>query len=155
MKTIVLGLGNPILTDDAAGLRVAGAIRQKNRRPDVFIEEAGVGGLELLEILSGYDKAIIIDVIQTPGLKAGRIHRLDASALDATRHAATPHDINFATALELGKRLGIKLPPDITIFAIEVEDVTSFGEKCTPRVEKAIPACADMVIRELGEISPP
>jgi hydrogenase maturation protease len=149
MKTLVLGLGNPILTDDAAGLRVARAVRERLNHPDVFIEEAGVGGLELLEILTGYDKAIIIDAIQTPGLKAGQIHKLDTSVLDATRHAATPHDINFATALELGKRLGIKLPKDITIFAIEVEDVTSFGEKCTPQVEKAVPICAEMVMREL------
>jgi hydrogenase maturation protease len=150
MKTLVLGLGNPILTDDAAGLRVAAAVRDRLCRPDIFIEEAGVGGLELLEILTGYDKAIIIDAIQTPGLKAGQIHKLDASVLDATRHAATPHNINFATALELGKKLGVKLPREIAIFAIEVEDVTSFGEKCTPKVEKAIPACAEMVMSELG-----
>ena len=59
--------------------------------------------------------------------------------LASTRHSGTPHDVNIATALELGKKLKLKLPREITIFAIEVEDVTSFSEECTPGVKKADP----------------
>ena len=151
MKTLVLGLGNPILTDDSVGIRVARAVQNRVDRPDVTVEEAGMGGLGLLDVLAGYDKAIIIDAIQTEGGRIGRIFRLGFDSLDSTRHAATPHDINLATALELGKRLGIKLPRDMLIFAIEVKEVTSFSEECTPQVEKAIPICAGMVIKELDK----
>lgn len=42
------------------------------------------------------------------------------------------------------------LPQDIVVFAIEVKDVTTFREGCTPEVRKAIPIVVDMVIRELG-----
>jgi len=63
----------------------------------------------------------------------------------ATQHAASPHEVNFATALELGNRLGLALPQQITIFAIEVENVNSFSEECTPEVEHAIPVVADMM----------
>lgn len=39
----------------------------------------------------------------------------------------------------------------LIIFAIEVENVSSFSEECTPEVERAIPLCVEMVIEELNE----
>ncbi len=96
-----------------------------------------------------YDKVIIIDAIKTGGGEAGKVYRLGAENLGAIRHSASPHDINLATALELGKKLGTALPQQIIIFAIEVVDVTTFSEKCTPEVEKAIPLAASMVAEEL------
>jgi len=60
------------------------------------------------------------------------------------------HDIEFATALELGKKLGLALTQQIIVFAIEAADVRTFSEECTPEVRRAIPICAKMVIQELG-----
>lgn len=149
MKTLVLGLGNPILCDDAVGCRVAATLQQKVHDPDIDIREESLAGLDLLEMLSGYDRAIIIDAIQTGKGQPGRIYRLGPEALARTRHAASPHDVNLATALQLGEKLMLKLPREIIIFAIEVEDVTTFSEECTPAVLKAIPKCVEMVAREL------
>lgn len=151
VRTLVLGLGNPILADDSAGIRIVQALQDRLSDPQVTIMEASIAGLDFLEILAGYDKAIIIDAIQTGG-RGGQIYRLDPGALKTTQHAGTPHDVNFITALELGKQLGLSLP-EIVIFAIEVEDVTSFSEECTPAVAAAIPVCADMVLKELNESS--
>ncbi|MBI5828855.1 MAG: hypothetical protein HZB20_04795 [Chloroflexi bacterium] len=66
MKTLILGLGNPILGDDALGLRVAALVRQ--RLPPgsaIEVDEEYWGGLRLMERLVGYDKAILIDAICT------------------------------------------------------------------------------------------
>jgi Ni,Fe-hydrogenase maturation factor len=49
----------------------------------------------------------------------------------------------------LGKKLGLALPQRIIIFAIEIEDDSTFSEQCTPEVKKSFPAIVDMVIREL------
>jgi hydrogenase maturation protease len=149
LKTLVLGLGNPILSDDSAGCRVAMALQEKLHMPDVDIREASIAGLDFLDMLAGYDRTIIIDVIQTGHGKPGEIYRFGPGTLANTRHTGTPHDVNFATALELGKKLKLALPREITIFAIEAEDVTSFSEECTPEVTQAIPECVAMVIREL------
>ena len=149
MKTLVLGLGNPILSDDSAGYRVAMVLKDRLHMPDVDIQEAGIAGLDFLDMITGYDRTIIIDAIQTEKGKPGQIYRLGPEILADTRHTGTPHDVNLATALELGRKLKLKLPRIITIFAIEVEDVTSFSEDCTPAVAKAIPECVEMVIREL------
>jgi hydrogenase maturation protease len=149
MKTLVLGLGNPILCDDGVGCRIAAALQQKIHDPDIDIREESIAGLDLLELLSGYGRAIIIDAIQTGKGKPGRVYRLGPEALAQTRHATTPHDVNLATALELGEKLKLKLPREIIIFAIEVEDVTTFSEECTSAVLKAVPKCVEMVAREL------
>ena len=146
-----MGLGNPILSDDGVGCRIAIALKDLLHNPDIDIMEASIAGLDFLDMLTGYDRTIIIDAIQTDKGTPGQIYRLGPEILASTRHAGTPHDVNLATALELGKRLNLKLPRKITIFAIEVEDVISFSEECTPEVEKAIPACVKMVIQELRE----
>ncbi len=149
MKTLILGLGNPILSDDGVGIRVARALEGRLNQPNVNVMETSVAGLDFLELLVGYDRAIIIDAIQTNEGKAGQVYRLEPEAFNATRHASTPHDVNFATALELGKRLGLALPQQIIIFAIEVENVTTYSEECTPKVRDAIPVCVEMVMQEL------
>jgi len=151
MKTLVLGLGNPILSDDGVGLLVAQKVKHRVNQQQVTVMETSMGGLDLLDILANFDKAIIIDAIQTRDGKVGQIYRLEPGALDATRHSSTPHDINLVTALELGKRMGLSLPRQIVFFAIEVADVTTFGEKCTPGVEQAISLATDMVLQELKE----
>jgi len=152
MKTIILGLGNPILSDDGVGNRVAQELEDKvAQRQDVAVMETSLSGLSLIDLLAGYDKAIIVDAIQTKGGKAGRIYRLAPDAFNNTRHASSPHDVNFATALELGNKLGIAMPKQIVIYAIEVTDTSTFGEKFTPQVKKAIPKCVESVIKELNE----
>ena len=66
MKTIILGLGNPILSDDGVGNRVALELEDKlAQRQDVTVIETSMSGLSLIDMLAGYDKAIIVDAIQT------------------------------------------------------------------------------------------
>ena len=101
-------------------------------------------------MLAGYDKAIIVDAIRTVGGKVGQVYKLEPHMLDATRHAGSPHDVDFATALELGSRLGLGLPRQIVIFAIEVADTATFSEDCTPKVRQAIPKAVEMIVEELG-----
>ncbi len=151
MKTLVLGLGNPILSDDSVGFRVVQGLKDKFSRPGLTLMESSASGLGLLDLITGYDKVIFIDAIQTEGGQAGKIYRLNTENLGDTRRLGSTHGINLATALELGKRLGVALPQDIIIFAVEVVDVTNFSEKCTPEVEKAIPLAVSMIAEELGD----
>ena len=150
MKTLVLGLGNSILSDDGVGIYIARELKNVLKQGKITVAEASIAGLGLLDLLVGYDRVIIIDAIQTPGGKTGQIFRLNSNAFDTTRHTATTHNFNFATALELGRQLGLELPHKIVIFAIEVADVNTFSEECTPKVKKAIPKCIEMVLQEIN-----
>jgi len=148
-KTLILGMGNSLLSDDGVGLYVAAELRNKLNEPEMTIMETGVAGLSLLDLLVGYARAIIIDAIQTVGGKAGQVYRLGPESFDTTRRTATSHDVDFTTALEFGKKSGLALPQEIVIFAVEASDVSTFSEECTPEVSKAIPVCAKLVIQEL------
>jgi len=77
MKTLILGLGNPILSDDGVGVGVAGELEGRLDQQEVTVVETSMAGLSLLDLLIGYDRVIIIDAIQTVGGKAGQIYRLD------------------------------------------------------------------------------
>ena len=150
-KTLVLGLGNPLLTDDGVGLRVARELRARlTGRPDVVVEEDYWGGLRLMERMVGYDRTIVIDAICGGG-EPGTIRCLHVQDMP-TQHTASAHDATLSTALRFGHRVGAALPDpdDVLVVAVEAADVTSFGEDCTPQVDAAIPRAVETVLRELG-----
>jgi len=150
MKTLILGMGNPIMGDDGVGIWAARALKDRFNEEEVTVMETSMAGLNLLELLADYDRAILIDAIKTGEGEVGQVYRLKPEMFNNTRHAISTHGVDFSTALELGNRLGLSLPREIALFAIEVEDVNTFSEKCTPKVEKIIPVVADMVIQELS-----
>jgi hydrogenase maturation protease len=150
MKTLILGLGNPLVTDDSVGLRVAAELRTRLAgRPDVDVEEDYWGGLRLMERMAGYDRAIIVDAIQS-GAPPGTIHLLSPGDVP-TQRSASSHDMNLPTALALGRQAGIHLPEDrsILLVGIEAEDILTFGERCTPAVAAAVPQAVEDVVRAL------
>jgi len=150
MKTVVLGLGNPILCDDGVGIRVARELERRVNREDVEVLEASLSGLGLLDLLAGYDRAVIIDAIETGKGKAGEIYRLGPEDFESARHLSGVHDADFATALDFGRQAGLSLPRQIVIFAVEAADTSTFSEECTPDVSRAIPVCVEMVLQELN-----
>jgi len=149
MKTLVLGWGNPILSDDGVGIKVAQEVKEKLSYPQITVAETSTAGLSLLDSIVGYDKVIIIDAVQTKEGNAGQIYRMELQNFSSTKHFSSPHQINLATALELGKMLNLAMPQEITIFAVEAKEITTFSEKCTPEVEQAIPKLVKMVMEEL------
>lgn len=150
MKTLVLGIGNPILSDDSAGIKAAQAVAAKVSDPQVRVAETSEAGLSLLDAIVGYDRVIIIDTVQTGKGRAGQIYRLSPENFSFAKHFSSPHQVNLITALELGRSLGLAVPQQIVIFAVEAQDISNFGERCTPEVEQAIPELVRMVLQELG-----
>ena len=150
MKTLVLGIGNTVLCDDGVGIRVAAEVSKRISDPAITVEEACHGGLFLLEAFLGFDHVVLIDAIQTDGGTPGQVYELRPEHFSSARHLSSPHQMDFATALDLGKALGLSVPSNMDIIAVEAEDVTSFRDRCTPEVERAIPVAADMVLRKCG-----
>lgn len=156
LRTHLIGLGNPILTDDGVGVRVAESVRAAlPAGAAVDVSEVSVGGLSLMEAMVGYDRVILVDALLQPGIVPGVITRLtldDLEAISATQHSASPHDANLVTALSAGRRLGLSLPEDIVVFGVGVANVVDFGDTPTPLVAAAIPRAVRMVLDELGYV---
>ena len=159
MKILLVGMGNPVLTDDAIGVRLAKDFKARFgwvlRAPSVsVVEECSVGGMNLLDVVAGYDRLIVLDSIKTEGGTPGTWYHFTGESLRETMNLSNVHDANFATALELGRRLGHKIPPEraIHIIAIEVEDNITFAETMTPILETAYPLISKEIFTEILQL---
>ena len=155
MPVLVLGLGNPILGDDGVGWRVVEEVERRFQSSrtgfpkSVEFDYVSLGGLALMERLIGYERAILVDAIQTPGGRPGDVYRLALDDLP-TAHADSAHDASLKAALELGRRLGAALPADIALVAIEAARVFDFGETLSSDVQASVPAAAQAVLAVLA-----
>ena len=62
---LILGIGNEILTDDGIGIKIIKDIQNQKQPIQADYKTASTGGLEILEIICNYKKAIIVDAIKT------------------------------------------------------------------------------------------
>ncbi len=161
-KTIVIGLGNPFLTDDGVGVKVAYEIEKalgSNIPANLTVTEASVGGLRLMEMLVGYDRVILIDaILKNNGDQPGTIYQMtldDLRHISPTQHSSSAHDTSLVTALEAGLAMGLHLPAHFTIYAVSVENILDFSEEPTPAVAAAIPKVTRAVLEELHLSLPP
>ena len=157
MKTIIVGLGNPILGDDGVGWQVASRLQQViELPPDVSIDNLAVGGISLMEALIGYDRAIIIDSIVTGTAPIGDVnhYQLDNLPKPASGHTSSAHDTTLPEALEMGRTLGAQLPEEISIVTIESHKVYEFSDELTPEVAAAVPRAERIILDLLLESRP-
>ena len=146
MKTLVLGLGNTILSDDGVGIHVARLIKEK--LPDVDVIEASAAGFRVVDEIIGYDKLILIDSIRTKNGQPGNYYKFGIEEFKSTLHHSSPHDMDMFSALELMKKHAADLPKEIIIYAIEIEDIFTFSEQCTEKVAELIPEITSIIIKE-------
>ena len=153
-ETLVLGMGNPYLRDDAVGIRLARYLRRRlGEVPGVrYVEECSVGGLGILDLVAGHDRLVVLDSIEA-GENPGSWVRFDGSALRESMNLRNVHDTNLATALELGRRLGLRIPAEreVHVFAVQIEVNLTFAERMTEALESRFPEYASEIY---GEVAP-
>jgi len=151
VKTLVLGVGNPILSDDGVGIHIARKLKEM-RLSGVTVEELAASGLELLDMVVGYDEVIIIDAIQTKDGRPGDFYELEEKDFEKSIHGSSPHGINIATALALGRKIvPEKMPKRVTFVAVEADDVVNVSERLTEKVQNAVPGILDKIVNEIGK----
>jgi hydrogenase maturation protease len=148
MKTLVIGLGNPILGDDGVGWKVAEAVK-KQITPDlpIDIDRVSLSGISLMEYLIGYQRAILIDAfaLEEP---IGSILVLKLSELPnySAFHTASAHDISLQKAIQLGRSMGAQLPEDIVVVGITIKQIYDFSEELSLPVAQVIPQAVQIVL---------
>ncbi|MBI4785886.1 MAG: hydrogenase maturation protease [Chloroflexi bacterium] len=153
--TLILGLGNPLLGDDGVGWRVLEQLKNKVtnsefRIPDFEFGCHAGGGLSLMERLVGYERAILIDALATDHGPPGTVHHfaLEAMTNPAAGHLSSSHDTTLQNALAAGRELGVELPREIVLVAIESPRVWDFAPELSPRVADAVPR-AVVIVQEI------
>ena len=148
-RIVIVGLGNPLLTDDAVGLRAAALLAERLSGAPVDVIESSWGGMRFVDLLAGYDRAILLDAIEWRRGPPGTVYRLTPDAAIPTMRAVSYHDVSLGTALALGRSLDIPLPTETVFFAVEAQDTRTFGESLTPAVEAALPEVVRRVEAQL------
>jgi hydrogenase maturation protease len=163
-RVIVVGLGNPVLGDDGVGWRVADEVERRlidgaapgeldPKRSGVQIERLGVGGIRLMETISGFGAAILIDAAEFPGQAPGEVRTWGFDELPdhGAGHLDSVHDASLVTALALGRRLGAEIPDRIHVVTIQAGSTDVFGEELSREVAAAVPAATEAVLDLLPE----
>ena len=164
-RTLVIGLGNPILGDDGVGWRVAEEVRRRIPNPQYPTAKEGLGigdcaievdcvplgGLSLMERLVGYDRAILVDAMGTGQQPIGSVSCLALEDLPdpSAGHMTAAHDASLPTSLKVGRAMGAHLPEQVTIVAVEAQAVYDFSEELSAPVAKAVPAAVATVMKLL------
>ena len=151
-NTLILGLGNDILTDDGIGPRITHDLAQMINDPDVQFDTACCGGLEIMEHIKGYKKVVFIDAIRTSDGKPGDVYYFIPSDFRETSNLSNLHDVSFLTALKLGNTLNLGLPADLHIIAVEIIEDMEFSEEFTPPLKEKYPGILEEVCAEVRRI---
>jgi hydrogenase maturation protease len=143
----VIGVGNLLRADDAAGILVA---RRLRARPGVRILEQNGEPAALLEALRGARAAFVADA--AAGSEPGRVHRLDAvkQTLPAGLFACSTHGVGVAEAIELARALGA-LPPVCLVYALEGTRFEN-GAALSEALARALPEAAARIEADLDAV---
>ena len=144
---LILGLGNTILRDDGVGIKVARYIAELGHDTDVVVKEAELAGFALIDMLEGFEHAIVIDAVRVASGTPGDVVVFESGFLQPSLHLVAGHQIDMPTALEMGRQMGRPMPGTVYIVGIHVEDDCTFDEECTPAVAAAIPTAAHVALR--------
>lgn len=150
MKTIILGVGNQILGDDGVGVQVANELKKRIKHPYIIIDEAITGGMNLLELILGYDKAIIIDAVKSENGKNGQVKKIPLTEF-STMRSCNPHDVSLFEAIKMAEKMGEdRIPNEIIIIGILMKNIPcEFSEKLSPKIQEAVPKAITLILKEI------
>ncbi len=147
VKTLVLGLGNLVLSDDGLGVHAVEALRADPRvPPEVVLMDGGTQGLNLLPHISAYQRLLVIDAIDV-GEKPGTLVRIEGKALQRLSGKASVHQLGFADLLVALELLG-ESPEEVVLFGVQPLS-TDWGTELTPPVADALSQLPDVVVKQL------
>jgi hydrogenase maturation protease len=145
MKGLLLGMGNPILSDDGVGLLV---VRQlAPRLPHMAVAESALVGMGLLDLMEGYDRLFLVDALIADNGEVGDVRRL--SPEQRTCHLVTSHGASFPELLQMGRDLGRRLPREVAIYGIVIASAPPFGERLSPYLSARMQAIVDCIAADI------
>jgi hydrogenase maturation protease len=150
-KTLILGVGNYLMSDDGLSVHVLERLQANNLIPDnIQMVDGGTCGLDLLQYLEGVSNLIIIDAINTRDGIPGSIIRLDGDQVPAYLSLKiSPHDIGLPDLLATAKLRDL-YPEKIVVFGIQPASL-DLGVELSPEVASKVDALIELIQKEVNE----
>ena len=148
MRTLVLGLGNEHAGDDGVGVLAVRPLKGE-LAGDADVVESAASGLALIEVLAGYDRALIVDSIRTGRAPPGTITEL-ALAEVGTVAAPSLHQAGIPELAAVARRLGLGFPAQTRVLAVEIAEPPTFGAGLSQPVAAALAPLRERVRAQLA-----
>lgn len=145
---LLLAMGNDLLGDDAVALLAARAVAEQVDPGSIDVVETSEAGLALMERMTGYDQALLMDSVQTGKHPVGSIIEFQMGDFSKVI-APSPHYAGMPEVFDMASRLGIPMPTDLRILAVEVANPFDFSPSLTPWVQDALPHLVDAALQVL------
>ena len=156
MKTLILGMGNPILSDDGVGLCIAKSLQNRIQGTDIALST--LVGMNLLDTILGYESLFVIDAMTSRSNHdqdaIGRLTRFSAEDRFGTLHLFSSHGMNIFDLLEFGKQCGFQVPRLEAVYGIEIGSDVAFGEALTPELQEKVPGIIETIVADMKAFLP-
>jgi hydrogenase maturation protease len=146
-KSILIGLGNPIMSDDGAGLAVSREVHK--RLTDFDFDLSCSSGFDIVDRILGYDMAVIIDSMVSGERSPGAVARLDLATSAATLRSRDSHGVGFVDAIETARSLGAPVPRRVLVYGVEVINPFAVGGEISGVVLDKIDSAAEDIARDV------
>jgi hydrogenase maturation protease len=148
--TLVLGVGNPLMGDDGAGIRIVEMLAEQDLPLNVKVEEAGTPGWGLPTWLEGWKSVIIVDAVRM-GQKPGTWRRFNAHEMQLLTEDSplSLHQPDLAGGMALAQALDL-LPENIVFYGVEPA-CTDPGREMSHAVSSCLPGLVEKIIQDLGK----
>jgi hydrogenase maturation protease len=153
-RTLVLGVGNVLLGDEGVGVHAVRKLREKALPPHVDVVDGGTAGVDLLGLIDGYAKVIIIDAVDA-GEPPGSVFRFTPEDIP-TGDREVPLSLHQSEVLEilrLGEYLGQDLPP-VVIYAVQPQAM-DWNTSLSAPVEQQMGLLLEAIQREFSTTESP
>lgn len=144
---LIIGIGNILIRDEGIGVRVAEQMMKMSLPPDVQVMDGGTGGLDLLYVIEGRKKVIVVDAVKA-GSPPGTLFRFTDKDLEEKKGTLrSAHGIDFSDVVSTSAYFKTK-PDEIVFLGIEPADLGA-GLDLSPEIEKMIPVLINLVLKEI------
>ncbi len=141
-RTLVLGLGNPLMADEGVGCRIVERfLAQVDKYPDIDFIDSGTDGMTILHLIANRKKVILIDCAYM-GTKPGTIRKFTPDDVQTVKKLAhqSLHEADILKILTMSKQLG-QYPEEVIIFGIEPETIAqkqNLSETISQKLDKYV-----------------
>ncbi len=136
------------MSDDRIGLDVAHLVHKRLKRKDCDLVESQLVGTNILDFVCGYKTLILVDAIKTGNGNDGDVYQLSLDDIPKQKQSNSPHNVGLYWTIKLGEKLGMDVPEEIRIYAIEVNDPFNFGEEMTDTMKSLLPKIVENILEK-------
>ncbi len=150
MTTAVIGLGNPLLTDDGVGLAMLAQVQAAGTWEDgLEWVDGGTWGLCLLPVLADAQRVLVLDAVRA-GRDPGTVVRGSGDAVPRLyAHPLSPHQIDLSEVLGAAELVGA-LPAELEVIGVEPASIDGPCLEMTDAVAAAVPRAVAEALRVLA-----